>query len=108
MALADAQDLVRRCYTCQRSSKMSRLPATALQAIASIWPLARWGIDLVGPLPTTPGGFRFAVVAVEYFSKWVKAEPLTSIRAVNIVKFFWKNVVCRFGVPREVTMDNGK
>jgi hypothetical protein len=23
-------------------------------------------------------------------------------------KFFWKNIVCRFGVPSELTVDNGK
>ena len=23
-------------------------------------------------------------------------------------KFFWQNIVCRFGVPKEVTVDNGK
>jgi IS30 family transposase len=23
-------------------------------------------------------------------------------------KFFWRNIVCRFGVPSELTVDNGK
>jgi ribosomal protein S19 len=48
------------------------------------------------------------VVAVEYFSKWVEAKPLLSITSVTIQKFFWQNIVCRFGVPHEVTVDNGK
>jgi hypothetical protein len=48
------------------------------------------------------------VVAVEYFSKWVEAKPLLSITSATIQKFFWQNIVCRFGVPHEVTMDNGK
>jgi hypothetical protein len=60
----------------------------ALEAVAPVWPLARWGVDLVGPLPTAQGSFRFAVVAVEYFSKWVNTEPITTISAANIVKFF--------------------
>lgn len=107
-ALNDAQDLVRRCDVCQRMSKMSRLPATSLHPIMPVWPLARWGIDLVGPLPTALGGYRFAVVAVEYFTKWVEAEPITTIKASNIAKFFWKNIICRFGVPKEVVVDNEK
>lgn len=45
---------------------------------------------------------------MDYFTKWVEAEPLTAIRELNIVKFFWRNLVCRFGVPRELTVDNGK
>jgi hypothetical protein len=45
------------------------------------------------------------VVAVEYFSKWVEAKPLLSITLATIQKFFWQNIVCRFGVPHEVTVD---
>ena len=84
------------------------MPATCLQLIAPVWPLARWGIDIVGPLPAAPGGFRFAVVAIDYFSKWVEAEPLAKITAKNVRKFFWRNVVCRFVVPLELTVDNDK
>jgi hypothetical protein len=47
-------------------------------------------------------------VAVEYFSKWVEAKPLLSITSATIQKFFWQNIVCRFGVPHEVIVDNGK
>jgi transposase InsO family protein len=47
-------------------------------------------------------------VAVEYFSKWVEVKPLLSITSAKIKKFFWQNIVCRFGVPYEVTVDNGK
>ncbi|CAN6334620.1 unnamed protein product [Urochloa humidicola] len=107
-ALRDVQELVRRCDACQRMSKMNRLPATALQQIAPVWPLARWGMDIIGPMPTAPGSLCYAVVAVEYFSKWLEAEPLTAITSANITKFFWKNIICRFGVPRELIVDNGK
>jgi hypothetical protein len=65
-------------------------------------------MDLVGPLPTTQGNCRFAAVAVDYFTKWVEAKPLVNIKAPTIQKFFWQNIICRFGVPRELTVDNGK
>jgi hypothetical protein len=48
------------------------------------------------------------VVAVEYFSKWVEAKLLLSITSATIQKFFWQNIVCRFGVSHEVTVNNGK
>jgi IS30 family transposase len=38
----------------------------------------------------------------------VEAKPLANIKAPTIQKFFWQNIVCRFGVPRELTVDNGK
>jgi hypothetical protein len=71
-------------------------------------PLQRWGMDLVGPLPTAQGNCKFAAVAVDYFIKWVEAKALANITAPTIQKFFWQNIVCRFGVPRELTLDNGK
>jgi transposase InsO family protein len=38
----------------------------------------------------------------------VEAKPLVNIMAPTIQNFFWQNIICRFGVPRELTVDNGK
>ena len=76
--------------------------------LPSVWPFARWGIDIVGPLPTAPGNYKYAVVAIEYFSKWIEAKAVQNVTSQVIQKFFWQNVVCRFGVPYEITVDNGK
>jgi hypothetical protein len=65
-------------------------------------------MDIVGPLPTAQGNFKFAVVAVEYFTKWIEARPLAIITSVTIRKIFWQQIICRFGVPRELTVDNEK
>jgi hypothetical protein len=46
-------------------------------------------------------------VAVEYFSKWIEAKPLATITSVTVQKFFWQNIVCRFGVPKAITVDSG-
>jgi hypothetical protein len=64
-------------------------------------------MDLVGPLPTTQGNCRFAAVDVDYFTKWVETKPLANIKASTILKFFWQNIICRFGVPRELTVVMG-
>jgi hypothetical protein len=62
----------------------------------------------VGPLPRGKGGVRFAVVAVDYFTKWVEVEALVSITAKSVEKFLWKNVVCQYGIPHAFVTDNGK
>jgi hypothetical protein len=69
--------------------------------------LQRWGLDLLGLLPPAQGNLKYVVVAVEYFSKWIEAKPLATITSVTIQKFFWQNIVCRFGVPKAITVDNG-
>lgn len=107
-ALPDAEEIVRRCQAYQWNGRKWHTPSSPLQPIPPVWPLARWGIDIMGELPTAPGSFRYTMVAVEYFTKWVKAKPITAITSSNIQRFLWKNIICRFGVPRELTVDNGK
>jgi transposase InsO family protein len=64
-------------------------------------------LDLLGPLPLAQGNLKYVVVAVEYFSKWIKAKPLATVTSATVQKFFWQNIVCRFGVPKAITVDNG-
>jgi hypothetical protein len=32
---------------------------------------------------------------------------LATITSITVQKFFLQNIVCRFGVPKAITMDNG-
>ncbi|KAK3020511.1 hypothetical protein RJ639_045453 [Escallonia herrerae] len=66
------------------------------------------GMDLLGPFPMASGQRRFVIVAIDYFTKWTEAESLATITSAKCEDFFWKNVVCHFGVPRALVVDNGK
>ncbi|XP_011091994.1 uncharacterized protein LOC105172308 [Sesamum indicum] len=66
-----------------------------------------WGIDIVGPFPPTQAQKKFIIVAVEYFSKWVKAKAVAKISEKEVINFIWKNIICRFGIPRVLISDNG-
>ena len=65
------------------------------------------GLDIVGPFPKAVGNNRHLLVGIDYFTKWVEAEPLANIRNVDAKKFVWKNIVTRFGVLRTFISDNG-
>ncbi|XP_075662950.1 uncharacterized protein LOC142632432 [Castanea sativa] len=54
-SLVDAVELVKKCDKCQRFGNVQRLPAERLTTIASPWPFAQWGIDIVSPLPLGKG-----------------------------------------------------
>ncbi|KAL0420612.1 UNVERIFIED_CONTAM: hypothetical protein Slati_3084100 [Sesamum latifolium] len=66
------------------------------------------GIDIVEPFPLAPGQRKFLLVAIDYFTKWVEAEPLVRITEGEIIKFIWRNIICRLGLPREIIADNGR
>ena len=51
---------------------------------------------------------KFLMVGIDYFTKWVEAEPLAKITQQNVKNFVWKNIVCRFEVPRVLVSDNGQ
>jgi hypothetical protein len=104
----DVKTLVRECEAFQKTENRQNLPSMTVHIIPPSWPLQRWGIDLVGPLPTAQGNCKFADVVVDYFTKWVEAKALANITVPTIQKFFWQNIVCRYRVPRELTVDNGK
>ena len=71
------------------------------------WPFAQWGLDQVGPMPkSSPGGHTYLLVAVDKFTKWIEAIPVTNQTAATAVKFF-NGITCRFGVPHSIITDNG-
>ena len=47
-------------------------------------------------------------MGIDYFTKWVKVEPLAIIMEKNVRSFVWKSILCRFGIPRVLISDNGK
>jgi ribonuclease HI len=106
-AALDATDLVQKCENCQKCARDQKQPSSLTQLIQPTWPLQRWGLDLLGPLPPAQGNLRYVVVVVEYFSKWIEMKPLATITSVIVQKFFWQNIVCHFGVPKAITVDNG-
>ncbi|CDO99984.1 unnamed protein product [Coffea canephora] len=104
----DSADLVARCKSCQLHAPIHHAPTQEMIPLQSPWPFFQWGIDLLGPFSRAPGGYEHIVVAVDYFTKWVEAEPLTTISSRSVQKFLWRNIVCRFGIPHVLVSDNGR
>jgi transposase InsO family protein len=102
--MADATRIVRSYRGCQFYARQTHLPAQALQTIHITWSFAVWGLDLVGPLQKTPGGFTHLLVAINKFSKWIEVRPLTSIGSEQAVAFF-TNIIHHFGVPNSIITD---
>lgn len=56
-------------------------------------PFSKVGLDLVEPLPETKLHNTHIIVLVDYFTKWVEAEPLNSTESKDIIKFLVKNII---------------
>jgi len=86
---------------------MQQKPSADMTPILSSIPFARWGLDIVGPFPPSTSQARFIFVAVDYFTKWVEAQAVAKITQDAAVKFVYRSIVCRFGVPQHIVTDNG-
>ena len=93
---ADSTEVVQRCKKCQQFTYIQSIPPKELTPISSPWPFEQWGVDIVGPLLAGKGGVKFAIVAMDYFTKWAEAEALASITTQNVTRFLWKSVVTIF------------
>ena len=76
--------------------------------ISSPWPFAQWGIDIMGPFLLGKKQLKFFIIAIDYFIKWVEVGLVTTITKAKVTSFVWKNIICRFGVPLVIILDNGK
>ena len=104
---SDAADYVKKCDPFQRMSPILKSPVQDLVSITSSWPFAQWGIDIVRSLPTAPTQKKLLLVATDYFSKWIEVDAFPSIKDRDVTRFIWKNIICRFGIPRSIVSDNG-
>ncbi|XP_061344902.1 uncharacterized protein LOC133290804 [Gastrolobium bilobum] len=103
----DAHNHVKKCEKCQRFVDIHKAPLEELMSITSPWPFHKWGMDILRPFPKATGRVQWLIVAIDYFTKWVEAEPVATITSQKVRKFFWRNIVYRFGIPGEVITDNG-
>jgi len=96
----DAAELVKKYDKCQRFGNVQHILGKLLTSISLLWPFSTWGIDIVDSLPLGKRQVKFLLIAIDYFTKWVEVEPLAVITKDKIQTFVWKNIVCRFRIPR--------
>nr|GEW12710.1 reverse transcriptase domain-containing protein [Tanacetum cinerariifolium] len=80
----------------------NKIPQNAIQ-VCEIFNI--WGIDFMGPFPSSRGN-KYILVAVDYLSKWVEAKALFTNDDRVVMKFL-KSLFARFGTPRAIISDRG-
>ncbi|CAA7048522.1 unnamed protein product [Microthlaspi erraticum] len=102
----DAQAFISRCDACQRMGNISKRNEMPQNFILEVEVFDVWGIDFMGPFPTSFGD-QYILVAVDYVSKWVEAIAAPTNDSSVVIKMFKSIIFPRFGVPRVVISDGG-
>ena len=102
----DVAEWCRQCHDCQ-TSKVSRHIKSPLMPFPA--PDSRFHhvhVDLVGPMPSS-GGFQYLFTAIDRYSRWPEAWPMSTTTAEACAKTFLQNWIARFGTPTILTSDRG-
>nr|GEY02967.1 reverse transcriptase domain-containing protein [Tanacetum cinerariifolium] len=83
-------------------SQKDEMPHNSIQ-VCEIFDV--WGIDFMGPFPSSKGN-KYILVVVDYLSKWVEAKALPTNDARVVVKFL-KSLFSQFGIPKAIISDRG-
>jgi hypothetical protein len=65
-----------------------------------------WGLNSVRPFRTVLGGYRFILVAVDKFTKWIEVRPVAKVTSEEAGKFM-HDITHRFRVPNRIITDLG-
>ncbi|XP_070010679.1 uncharacterized protein [Nicotiana sylvestris] len=90
---------VQKCHRCQVHANMIKVLPSELNATSAPWPFAAWGMDVVSPIePTASNGHRLILVAIDYFTKWVKPASYKVVTKKVVADFVKDHIVSRFRV----------
>ena len=102
----DIATFCRECHGCS-SSKVQRHNRSVLSQFPQ--PTARLQhvhVDIVGPLPASKGK-RYLLTAIDRFTRWPVAMPLTKVTAEDCTDAFMSGWVAQYGCPETVSTDRG-
>jgi hypothetical protein len=105
-ALGDAEELVRRCQGCQYFAKQQHVPAYKLVIIPPSLPFTCCGLDMIGTLPSVPGGYNKVLVAIDKFTKWIEVKPVTCPKADRVLDLL-DEIMHRYGLPHHIISNLG-
>jgi hypothetical protein len=102
----DSHNFVKACIRCQRTGTIGKKNEMPQHHIQSVEIFDVWGIDFMGPFPSSHG-FEYILVAVDYVSKWIEAIPTRTNDHSVVLKFVKANIISRFGCPKTIISDGG-
>ena len=90
------------CLVCASRKGTGGASRPPLQPIPVGGPFHRVGVDIL-KLPASFEGNQYAVVFLDYLTKWAEVFPAADQTPQTVAKLFVEGVVCRYGAPQELS-----
>ncbi len=101
----DIVNWCRSCLTCARR-RIGKPEKPPLIPIPVTGPFDRVGVDVI-QFAKSQNGNKYAVVFVDYLTKWPEVFATSDQSALTIAKLLVEHIISRHGVPRELLSDRG-
>lgn len=103
----EVEERIKSCVTCQEHDKSQHTYSAPLQSVP--FPESPWekvSIDITGPFVDAPHDQRFAIVVVDYHSKWPEVAFCSTVTSRTVIQML-KSLFAREGIPTHLISDNG-
>ena len=105
---SDVREVVASCAACQAEKVVFKLKASLHPLPIPSYPFQSVSIDVLGPLQPSARLMTHVVIAVDRFSRWVEAAPIPDAKSETLARFFFDNVLARWGCPVTVMSDQAQ
>lgn len=95
------------CIQCQRA-KVNRHTFAEFQQFPVADRFRHIHVDIIGPLPTSPEGFKYCITIIDRCTHWPEAFPVQDITAETTAKIIYEGWIARYGCPVKLTSDQGR
>ena len=102
----DITSWVRNCPECQKGKILRHNKAPIQKFDLPSERFANLHVDIVGPLSPS-NGYRYLFTAVDRYSRWITATPMTEITAEATAQALLNGWIQYYGVPESITTDRG-
>ena len=102
----DVSNHIMSCVRCKKFNKHTHKPAPYHTRPVITEPYDEIALDIIGPLPRSRQGYRFALTAICMASRWPEVYPLKDTTAENVVSGLVE-FLARNGIPSKILTDQG-
>ncbi|KAL4001114.1 caldesmon [Sarotherodon galilaeus] len=103
----DVVDYCKTCHECQKVAPTKLSDRAQLQTLPIMdVPYERIAMDIIGPLPKSSNGHKYALVICDYATRYPDVYPLRSLQVKHIVRCL-VDLFSRVGIPKEILTDQG-
>ena len=102
----DTDEFYKACPLCHvHVARPDRPPMGEMPVAQS--PGQIWSMDLIGPLPQSERGYRYALVMLDHYSGWPEVYPLRNKTNEEVWRCIRVDFIPRHGSPRVLISDQG-